>query len=107
MSSQYTQLVEKINRVVRDRGDVELMMLLDRIADKETETEQAVCLAAVVKILNQGKKPVTSTPALAPRPEATVAGEAPAAQVAPVQSQEVSPALVNENEIDGESRSQS
>lgn len=56
MSSQYAQLVEKINRIVRDRGDVELMVLLDRIADQETETEQAAALGAVVKILNQGKK---------------------------------------------------
>ncbi len=57
MSTQYAQLVERINRIVRDRGDVELMVLLDRIADKETEAEQAASLGAVVKILNQNKKP--------------------------------------------------
>jgi hypothetical protein len=57
MSNQYAQLVEKINRIVRDRGDVELMVLLDRIADKETEVEQAAALGEVVKILNQSKKP--------------------------------------------------
>lgn len=57
MSSQYAQLVEKINRIVRDRGDVELMVLLDRIVDQQTEAEQAAALGEVVKILNQGKKP--------------------------------------------------
>ena len=56
MSNQYGQLVEKINRIVRDRGDVELMVLLDRIPDKETEEEQAAELGAVVRILNQSKK---------------------------------------------------
>lgn len=61
MSNQYAQLVEKINRVVRDRGDVELMVHLDRIMDKETESEQAAVLGDVVKILNQGKKPPPST----------------------------------------------
>lgn len=57
MSSQYAQLVEKINRIVRDRGDVELMVMLDRIVDQQTEAEQAAALGEVVKILNQGKKP--------------------------------------------------
>jgi hypothetical protein len=61
MSNQYAQLVERINRIVRDRGDVELMVLLDRIADRETEAEQAAALGAVVKILNQNKKPTGSS----------------------------------------------
>ncbi len=58
MSKQYAELVERISRIVRDRGDVELMVLLDRIVDKETEAEQAAALGAVVKILNQNKKPI-------------------------------------------------
>lgn len=60
MSNQYAQLVERINRIVRDRGDVELMVLLDRIIDRETEAEQAAALGSVVKILNQNKKPQIS-----------------------------------------------
>lgn len=68
MSNQYAQLVERINRIVRDRGDVELMVMLDRIADRETETEQAAALGDVVKILNQNKKPTAVDSSQSARP---------------------------------------
>jgi hypothetical protein len=87
MSNQYAQLVERINRIVRDRGDVELMVLLDRIADKPTEAEQAASLGAVVKILNQNKKPNGESGTQAPAQHASAAPvtQAPTHQVEPSQ----------------------
>lgn len=46
---QQTVLIERINRVVRDRGDVELFMQLDRIMDRPTEAERTAALAQIVK----------------------------------------------------------
>jgi hypothetical protein len=89
MSNQYAQLVERINRIVRDRGDVELMVLLDRIADKPTEAEQAASLGAVVKILNQNKKPNGESGAQAP------VAQTQAPQVSSATAEPVAPAQVN------------
>jgi 3-hydroxymyristoyl/3-hydroxydecanoyl-(acyl carrier protein) dehydratase len=50
------QVIERISQIVRDRGDVELVMLLDRIMDYESEEEQAAGLAAAVKQISQKKK---------------------------------------------------
>ncbi len=55
-AGHYAALVERINRNVRDRGDVELVMMLDSIVDKETEPERTATLGAVVKIIKQGRK---------------------------------------------------
>ncbi len=55
-SNQYAQLVERIGRIVRDKGDVELLLKLDRIMDKETEPERAAALGAVVKEISAQKK---------------------------------------------------
>jgi hypothetical protein len=49
-------LVERIGRVVRDRGDVELVVMLDQIMDKETEPERTAALAAVVRTISQSQK---------------------------------------------------
>lgn len=53
---QQAALVERIVRIVRDRGDIELFMQLDRIMDKETEPEMAACLGTVVKALSASKQ---------------------------------------------------
>lgn len=54
-AAQYAALVERINRVVRDRGDVELMVMLDRIMDEPDEQTQAQALARIVQHINQKK----------------------------------------------------
>lgn len=56
MNPQYLQLIEKISRIVRDRGDVELLILLDRIIDHETEEERAAALSSVVKAINAQRR---------------------------------------------------
>ena len=55
-ADQYAKLVERINRVVRDRGDVEVMVLLDRIMDEPDDDAKAKALARVVAVINQNKK---------------------------------------------------
>jgi hypothetical protein len=55
MSMNYTPLVEKLSRIVRDRGDVEILMQLDRLMDFETEIEQTAAFSAVVKQIGQRK----------------------------------------------------
>lgn len=64
MSAKYAQLIEKVNQAVRDKGDSELMVVLDRIVEHKTEEEQSAALAVVVRIINENKKktkPVDST----------------------------------------------
>lgn len=56
-AAQYAALVERINRVVRDRGDVELMVMLDRIMDETDEQKQSQALARIVQHINQKKAP--------------------------------------------------
>ena len=56
MASNHIQLVEKLNRIVFDKGDVELLMALDRIMDRDTEADQAVALGAVVRHINQQRE---------------------------------------------------
>lgn len=56
MSNNHHQLVEKLNRIVFDKGDVSLLMSLDRIMDKDTDSEQAAVLGAVVKSINQQRE---------------------------------------------------
>lgn len=55
MSANYAPLVEKLSRIVRDRGDVEVLMQLDRLMDHETEVEQTAAFGAVVKQISQKK----------------------------------------------------
>lgn len=55
MSANYTQLIERLSRIVRDRGDVELLMALDRIMDHDTEEEQTAAFGEVVKLISQKK----------------------------------------------------
>lgn len=51
-----TALVERINRIVRDRGDIELFMKLDQIMDRETDLERAAALGSVVKEISANKQ---------------------------------------------------
>jgi hypothetical protein len=50
------QVVEKIGQIVRDRGDVELLVALDRLVDHANETEQAAALAAVITLIQQNRQ---------------------------------------------------
>lgn len=56
MANNQFQLVEKLNRIVFDKGDVGLLMALDRIMDRETDSEQAAALGSVVKSINQQRE---------------------------------------------------
>lgn len=56
MANNQFQLVEKLNRIVFDKGDVGLLMALDRIMDRETDSEQAAALGSVVKNINQQRE---------------------------------------------------
>lgn len=53
---QHNTLAEKINRVVRDLGDIELFLRLDQIMDKETDSERATALGMVVKDIAANKQ---------------------------------------------------
>lgn len=55
MSASYAPLVEKLSRIVRDRGDIETMMLLDRLMDYQTEEEQTAAFVQIVKTISQKK----------------------------------------------------
>ena len=49
------QVIERIGQIVRDRGDVELLVALDRVVEFKTEPEQAAALAQVIQLINQSK----------------------------------------------------
>ena len=53
MSSKLAQLVEKLNRRVYDKGDVDLLVSLDRIQDFDTESEQLEALSEIVREINE------------------------------------------------------
>lgn len=53
---QQIVLIEKINRIVRDRGDVELFMKLDQIMDRESDAERAAALALIVKEISSSRQ---------------------------------------------------
>ena len=53
--TQQVDLVERINRIVRDRGDVELYMKLDRIMDQLTDEGKTQALGAVIKEISSAK----------------------------------------------------
>lgn len=53
---QQVALIERINRIVRDRGDVELFMKLDQIMDRETDAERAAALAVIVKEISSSRQ---------------------------------------------------
>ena len=53
MSSAHLQLVEKLNKIVFDKGDVNLLMALDRVMDNETEEDRMAALASVVRKINE------------------------------------------------------
>lgn len=53
MSGTHAQLVERLNRIVFDKGDVNLLLALDRIMDRPTEEEKMAALAAVLKKINE------------------------------------------------------
>lgn len=52
MDSRHLPLVERLMRIVLDRGDLDLLLALDRIMDQATETDQAAALARVVAAIN-------------------------------------------------------
>jgi hypothetical protein len=56
MSTGLSPLVERLNRIVFDKGDIDLLIELDRIMDKETDSEQAAALGSVIKNMNQKNK---------------------------------------------------
>lgn len=51
-----TSQLERINKIVRNRGDIDLFMKLDQIMDRQTEAEQNAALEAVVKELSATKR---------------------------------------------------
>lgn len=53
MSNAHLQLVEKLNKIVFDKGDVSLLLALDRVMDNETEEERMAALANVVRKINE------------------------------------------------------
>lgn len=55
-SPSVTSQLERINKIVRDRGDIDLFMKLDQIMDRETEAEQTAALSAVVSELSTTKR---------------------------------------------------
>lgn len=52
---QQAQLVEKINRMVRQQGNVDLILKLDQIMDQKTEADKTAALSAIVKQVNELK----------------------------------------------------
>lgn len=54
-TQKHDELIERINRIVLERGDPDLLMLLDRLMDKRP-SEQAAELARVIAIINQSRK---------------------------------------------------
>lgn len=55
-TTQQVVLIERINRIVRDQGDVELFMKLDQIMDRSTQVERAASLAVIVKEISSGRQ---------------------------------------------------
>lgn len=56
LTPQHLQVIERISRIVRDRGNVELLLMLDRIIDKETDEERIAALGTVMQTINAQRK---------------------------------------------------
>jgi hypothetical protein len=55
MSAQYAPLIERLSRLVRDRGDIDLLLGLDRIMDHSSVEDQTMAFRGVLESLNQRK----------------------------------------------------
>lgn len=53
MSGNLSQLIEKLNRIVYDKGDLDLLLALDRVMDNDTEADQMTALSAIVRQINE------------------------------------------------------